>query len=268
MSESYLPRIDVNTPSAARMYDWLLGGRNNYDADRIACEELLQTAPSTRELALNNRAFLVRVVRHIAQRYEIRQFIDHGSGLPTQNNVHQVAQAVHPDCKVVYVDNDPMVLSYGRALLDENPNVAIVDADMVDTAAIRAGASTLIDFSKPVAALFVSVLHCIPDEKDPRAMIERTVQSLARGSVVVICQLVSPHQHVRETVTRLMERQTDGHWGEVRTEADVHQFFAVDRLTVDKTGLLDVTNWNPDTEVFPRQRTNEWTEYGGLATVD
>ncbi|MFJ6382658.1 SAM-dependent methyltransferase [Kitasatospora sp. NPDC092039] len=262
--------IDTNTPSAARMYDYLLGGHYNYPSDREACDQLLQTAPSTRELAVNNRAFLVRVVRHIARHYGVKQFIDHGSGLPTQNNVHQVAQAVDPDCKVVYVDNDPLVLGYGRAFLEENPNVLILPSDMRETATIAAGAAQIIDFKEPVAALFVSVLHCIPDDDqgNPRRMIEDTVRLLAPGSVVVICQLVSPHEWIREQVTELMREQTGNRWGRVRTQAEVDEFFTIPRLHLEEeVGLLDVTDWRPDTELVRRQATREWIEYGGLATV-
>ncbi|MGX4733235.1 SAM-dependent methyltransferase [Kitasatospora griseola] len=259
--------IDRTRPSAARMYDYLLGGNRNYPSDRRAVAELLKTAPSTRELALNNRSFLIRVVRHIAERYGIKQFIDHGSGLPTQNNVHEVAEAVHRDAKVVYVDNDPMVLGYGRAVLDESPNAVILDADMTDTEAIVAGLANRIDLAEPVAALFVSVLHCIPDEADPKGMIERTVAMLAKGSVVVICQLVSDDASVRDTVTELMRQQTGDRWGRVRTEAEVRDFFDVDGLAVEEPGLMDVTDWRPDEQAPARQRTDEWIEFGGLARV-
>ncbi|QKW19600.1 SAM-dependent methyltransferase [Kitasatospora sp. NA04385] len=270
MSESvWHEPVDVSVPSAARMYDWLLGGRNNFPSDRAACEQLLEIAPSTKELALNNRAFLRRVVREIAQRYGIRQFIDHGSGLPVQDNVHQVAQAVAPESRVVYVDNDPIVLSYGRALLDENPNVAIVGADMTDTGAVHGDGRVreLIDFTEPVAALFVSVLHCVPDKADPAGMIRRTVERLAPGSVVVICQLVSERAEIRDAVTRLMEEQTGGRWGRVRTQEEVRGYF--EGLRIEEPGLLDVTDWLPDRDprFVRRQLTDEWIEYGGLALV-
>ncbi|MFJ4676834.1 SAM-dependent methyltransferase [Kitasatospora sp. NPDC088783] len=260
--------IDRGRPSAARMYDFLLGGNRNYPSDRRAVAELLKTAPSTRELALNNRSFLIRVVRHIAREYGIRQFIDHGSGLPTQNNVHEVAETVHRDARVVYVDNDPMVLGYGRAVLDESPNAVILDADMTDTHAIAAGLAGRIDLREPVAALFVSVLHCIPDDKDPKGMIARTVAMLPAGSVVVICQLVSEDAHVRDTVTELMRQQTGDKWGRVRTKAEVQDFFDIDRLAIEKPpGLLDVTDWHPDEHTPARQESSEWIEYGGLARV-
>ncbi|WP_085564594.1 SAM-dependent methyltransferase [Streptomyces murinus] len=264
-------QIDMHTPSAARMYDYLLGGHYNYPSDRSACDQLLTTAPSTRELAVNNRAFLVRVVRHIASHYGIRQFIDHGSGLPTQSNVHQVAQSVDPSCRVVYVDNDPMVLGYGRAFLEENQNVLILPSDMRDTGKIAADAAQIIDLSRPVAALFVSVLHCIPDDSlgNPRKMIEDTVRLLAPGSVVVICQLVSEDARIRDEVTELMREQTGDRWGRVRTRAEVNDFFTVPRLRIEEEfGLRDVTDWRPDTDLVRRQETQEWIEYGGLATVD
>ncbi|MFF0391855.1 SAM-dependent methyltransferase [Kitasatospora sp. NPDC004615] len=261
------PQFDPDRPSAARMHDWLLGGRNNYDSDRLAGEELLRIAPGARELAHSNRAFLIRAVRHIATRYGIRQFLDHGSGLPTRTNVHQVVQAVHEDCKVVYIDNDPMVLAYGRALLDENPNVTILPADLVDTEDIRAGVQGRIDFSLPVAALFVSVLHCLPDSKEPRAVIERTVRQLAKGSVVVACQLVSHSGRIRQQVTDLMAERTGSGWGKVRTEEEVRRFFDVERLTVQEPGLLDVADWMPDVP-YVRQATDEWFQFGGLAVVE
>lgn len=264
--------IDEDTPSAARMYDYLLGGHYNYPSDRAAVEQLLVTAPSTRELAVNNRHFLIRVVKRIAEHYGIKQFIDHGSGLPTQDNVHQVAQAIHPDAKVVYVDNDPLVLGYGRAFLEENLNVLIVNADMRESEKIAAAAAAdgFIDFAEPVAALFVSVLHCIPDDESgqPRKLIEDTVAKLAPGSVVVICQLVSDNPAVREGVTKLMDQQTGGRWGRVRTAAEVADLFTVERLRREEgVDLKDVTDWRPDTDLVRRQATKEWIEFGGLATV-
>ncbi|WP_404868511.1 SAM-dependent methyltransferase [Kitasatospora griseola] len=258
--------IDVTVPSAARMYDVLLGGNNNFASDRIAVEQLMVTAPNSRELAVNNRAFLRRVVRTIVGEYNIDQIIDHGSGLPTQDNVHQVAQRLNEHCRVVYVDNDPIVLTQGRALLDENDNVAVIEADMAETDRLLSHprVQELIDFDRPLAALFVSVLHCVDDQK-AAAMVRETVGRLAPGSVVVICQLVSDDPDVRDKVTTLMHEQTHGQWGRVRTEDDVDAYF--EGLDVQPPGLGDVSLWRPDTEVLPRQRTHEWTEYGGLALV-
>ncbi|MGW3185732.1 SAM-dependent methyltransferase [Kitasatospora sp. NPDC001119] len=259
-------QIDATIPSPARMHDYLLNGNTNFASDRLAVEQLLAVAPSSRELAVNSRAFLRRAVRHIAREYGIRQFIDHGSGLPTQDNVHQVAQRVDGDCRVVYVDNDPVVITHGRALLDENDNVAVVDADMVRTDKLLTHPRLLklIDLSEPVAALFVSVLHCVGDEQ-AAAVVRDTVGRLAAGSVVVICQFVSDDPRFRVAATDLMHEQTHGRWGRIRTEQDVRSYF--EGLDIQPPGLGDVSLWLPDNEVLPRQRTTEWTQYGGLALV-
>ncbi|WP_435863426.1 SAM-dependent methyltransferase [Streptomyces prunicolor] len=259
--------VDLSLPSAARMYDWLLGGSNNFEADRNACELLLEVAPTSREIALNNRWFLQRVVRVLAEQHGIRQFIDFGSGLPTQRNVHQIAQEVDPESHVVYIDNDPVVLSLGQSLLDENDNTAILSVDMTDTETIfgHPDFTRLIDFTEPAAALFISVLHCLPDSAGPKALVERVVDALAPGSFVVVCQLVSDDQKVRDDVTELMRVQTGGNWGRVREEADVAEIF--EKLLVQQPGLVDVTDWRPDSELQQRQRSIEWTEFGGLGKV-
>lgn len=227
--------IDTSRASAARMYDWLLGGTENYEVDRTACGELLTIAPSTQQLARNNRAFLRRVVRFLAAEKGIAQFLDHGSGLPTQDNVHQVAQHIAPGTKVVYVDNDPMVLAHARTHLDDNVNTMVVDYDMRLTKDIRSATSEFLDWSEPIAALFVSVLHCLPDaddETDPAALIRAVSEQLAPGSYVVICQLVSDDPDVRDGVTRLMDGATGGKWGRVRQPHEVARYF--DSLDIEE----------------------------------
>jgi hypothetical protein len=259
--------VDLSVPSAARMYDWLLGGSNNFEVDRHACRLLLEVAPTSRELARNNRWFLQRVVRTLAQEHGIRQFMDFGSGLPTQQNVHQIAQSIDPDCCVIYIDNDPVVLSLGQSLLNENDKTAILPVDITDAEAIfdHPAVRRLIDFQEPVAALFVSVLHCLPDRADPEGLVRRVVRELTPGSFVVVCQLVSNDPTVRHDVTELMQLQTNGNWGRVREEADVNRIF--EGLLVQRPGLVDVTDWRPDSELQQRQRSIEWTEYGGLAEI-
>ncbi|KAA6212489.1 SAM-dependent methyltransferase [Streptomyces albofaciens JCM 4342] len=257
--------IDVTIPSVARMYDYYLGGKDNYAVDRAACEELDQVVPSTRALAVNNRRFLRRVVRWLAEEQGVRQFIDHGSGLPTQDNVHEVAQRVAPDARVVYIDNDPIVLAHGRALLEENRNTAVIQADMRDTDGIlgHPEVTRLIDFDRPVAALFVSVLHCIPDEDDPAALIRRVAERLAPGSFLVVCQLVSEDRATRDFVTEFMRVNTHGQWGRVRTAAELAAF--LDGLEILEPGLVEVSTWKPDADIGPKQLTQEWIEYGGVA---
>ncbi|MFF5252788.1 SAM-dependent methyltransferase [Streptomyces leeuwenhoekii] len=261
--------IDANVPTAARMYDHYLGGKDNYAADRAACEELDKVVPSTRRLAVNNRRFLQRVVKTLAAEHGIRQFLDHGSGLPTQNNVHQIAQGIAPESRVVYVDNDPMVLVHGRALLEQNERTAVIHADMRDTDGIFSHPETqrLIDFSQPVAVLFNSVFHCIPDSETdgPPAVVRRVAERLVPGSFLVMCQLVSEDEKVREFVTGFMDQVTQGHWGRVRQEKDVAEWF--EGMEILEPGLVEVSTWRPDSEVAPRQLTQEWIEFGGVGRL-
>ncbi|MEU6146216.1 SAM-dependent methyltransferase [Streptomyces sp. NPDC047081] len=262
-------KIDATVPTAARMYDHYLGGKDNYAVDRAACEELDKVVPSTRALALNNRRFLQRVVGRLAEDYGIRQFLDHGSGLPTQDNVHQVAQRIDPASRVVYVDNDPMVLVHGRALLDQNERTAVIQADFRETEEIFSHPDTkrLIDFSQPVAVLFNSVFHCIPDSETdgPLAVVRRVTERLVPGSYLVMCQLVSEDPEVREFVTGFMDQATQGHWGRVRQEKDVAEWF--EGMEILEPGLVEVSTWRPDNEVAPRQATQEWIEFGGVARI-
>ncbi|GAA3038562.1 SAM-dependent methyltransferase [Streptomyces glomeratus] len=261
--------IDATVPTAARMYDHYLGGKDNYAVDRAACEELDKVVPSTRALALNNRRFLQRVVRTLAAEYGIRQFLDHGSGLPTQDNVHQVAQRIDAGSHVVYVDNDPMVLVHGRALLEQDERTAVIQTDMRDTEAVFSHPETrrLIDFSQPVAVLFNSVMHCIPDSETdgPAALVRRVAERLVPGSCLVMCQLVSEDPEVRKFVTDFMAQATQGNWGRVRQEKDVATWF--EGMDILEPGLVEVSTWRPDTEVAPRQLTQEWIEFGGVGRV-
>ncbi|MEU9381293.1 SAM-dependent methyltransferase [Streptomyces sp. NPDC048279] len=259
--------VDVTVPSVARMYDSLLGGHDNYPSDRTAVEQLLERVPSMRELALNNRAFLRRVVHVLAAEYGIRQFIDHGSGLPTQDNVHEIAQRVDPSSRVVYIDNDPIVRTIGGVLLESDENTAVLQADMRETDAIFASepVERLIDPEEPVAALFVSVLHCIPDSDGPAELVVRVADRLPDGSMLVVCQLVSESPQVRDFVTRFMDEQTQGHWGRVRQKKDVADFCAP--LDLIEPKLVEVSAWRPGPHEVPAQLSWEWEEFGGVGFV-
>lgn len=204
-------------------------------------------------------------MRILAEDYGIRQFLDHGSGLPTQDNVHQVAQRVDPRARVVYVDNDPIVLAHGRALLEENAFTCVIQADMRATDEIfeHPEVRRLLDRDQPVAALFVSVMHCIPDSSDPAAVVRRVMERLPRGSFVVINQLVSHDKGTRDFVTEFMDRSTGGQWGRVREPHEVDGYF--EGLELLDPGLGRIDDWRRDSEVGPRQLTDEWFEYGGVA---
>ncbi|MGW3957323.1 SAM-dependent methyltransferase [Streptomyces sp. NPDC004752] len=261
--------MDLSRPSVARMYDFLLGGTDNYQVDRDACDELLQMAPSSKDLALVNRAFLVRAVRYLAAECGVRRFLDHGSGLPTRPNVHQVAQEVDPSSKVVYIDNDPVVLAHGRMMLAEDPSTtAVLRADMRDTDGIFGSAEVqrLLHDAQPVAALFVSVLHCIPDRDNPWALVREVAGRLPAGSYMVISHLASDDAELRASVTDFMAGVTSNNWGQVRSISEVNRFFEGLEL-VEGIEPVEVSHWRPDSDLAPRQRTEEWIEYGAVARI-
>jgi hypothetical protein len=258
------PEIDLSRPSIARGYDYLLGGKDNYPVDREAAEALLAIAPNSRDLAISNRRFLQRAVRYVAEHEGIEQYLDHGSGLPTQENVHQIAQRIVPGARVVYVDNDPIVLAHGRALLAENDQTVVITANMQDVDGILAtpDARRLIDLSKPVAVLFISVLHCIPDTDDPGGVVRRIMDRVPPGSCLVLSHLVSDDPEARENITDFMLTASQGNWGRVRTKEEVASWF--DGLELVSPGLVEISRWRPDPGDSAPD-TMEWIEFGGVA---
>src|SRR5712691_9085664 len=180
--------IDTATPNVARIYDYLLGGKDNFAADREAARRLIEAIPDVAAIARDNRSFLGRVVRYLATRSGIRQFLDLGSGLPTQANVHELAQGVAPETRVVYVDNDPVVASHGRALLASGDQVGMVLGDLCDPAGIlrHPDVLRLLDLTQPVAVLCTSTLHFIADEAEPHKIIAEYRDRMAPGSYLAI----------------------------------------------------------------------------------
>jgi hypothetical protein len=265
MQPEDFPEIDTRTASVARAYDALLGGTDNYEIDRRAADGMEDLMPGSYTLARNNRRYLERVVHYLAAECGIRQFIDNGSGLPTQNNVHQVAQKAGPGSRVVYVDIDPVVLAHGRvkSLLADDDSTAFIEADVCDTDRILSHPDTqrLINFDEPVAVLYFSFLHCIPDDRDPRGMVRRMIDRLAPGSYLALSHLSSDDPQVRERVTRFILDAFGGHWGRVRSPEEVAGFF--DGLETVPPGPVSVTAWRPDGKE-EREASSEWFEYGGI----
>ncbi|WP_345438048.1 SAM-dependent methyltransferase [Actinoallomurus vinaceus] len=185
------PGIDVKTPSPARIYDVFLGGKDNYAADRAAAQVAIEAGPDIPRAARDNRAFLARAVR-FAVESGIRQFIDLGTGLPTQGNVHEVAQSLTPDARVVYVDNDPIVLVHARALLPPSNTTTVIQADVREPAAVLDHPKTrsLIDFDEPVAVLMLAVLHFATDD-EVRDTIKAFREAMAPGSLLVVSHSTS-----------------------------------------------------------------------------
>jgi hypothetical protein len=265
MQSEDFPEIDTRTASVARAYDALLGGTDNYEIDRRAADGMEDLMPGSYTLARNNRRYLERVVHYLAAECGVRQFIDNGSGLPTQSNTHQVAQKAGPGSRVVYVDIDPVVLAHGRvkSLLAEDDSTAFIQADACDTDRILSHPDTqrLINFDEPVAVLYFSFLHCIPDDRDPRGMVRRMMDRLAPGSHLALSHLSSDDPQVRERVTRFILDAFGGHWGRVRSPEEVAGFF--DGLETVPPGPVSVTAWRPDGKEEP-EASSEWFEYGGI----
>ena len=183
-----LERLDISVAHIARVYDYWLGGKDNFAADRAAGDATMAVYPGIRLSAQANRAFLARAVRHLAGNEGIRQFLDVGTGLPTANNTHEVAQATAPDSRIVYVDNDPLVLTHARALLTGTKDgaTAYLDADLRDTDKILARAAETLDFSQPVAIMLMAILHYIKDLDQARQIVARLLDAVPSGSFLVI----------------------------------------------------------------------------------
>jgi SAM-dependent methyltransferase len=183
------------------------------------------------------------------------------------DNVHEIAQAIHPDARVVYSDVDPIVLAHGRALLEQNENTAVLQADFRDVDSIWESdeVKRLIRMDEPIAALFVSVLHCIKDRDDPAGVVRRVREKLPPGSYLVVCQLVSDDPETRRSVTEFMAESTGDNWGRVRTPQDVHSY--LEGLELLDPGLVEVSTWRADNELAPKQPSKEWIEFGGVARL-
>jgi len=183
--------IRTDTPHLARIYDYWLGGKNNYPADRVVAEMMIETVPEIRAGVRVNRAFLRNAVRFLAAECGVRQFLDIGTGLPAADNTHEVAQRVAADARIVYVDNDPLVLAHAHALLTSTPEgvTAYLDGDLRDPVPILDQAAATLDFTQPVALMLVAILHAIPDEHDPHAAVALLRDALPAGSYLVLSHL-------------------------------------------------------------------------------
>jgi SAM-dependent methyltransferase len=190
---------DSSRPSVARMYDYYLGGKDNFEVDRAAAQAMMASVPESVQMVASNRAFLVRAVRYLAAEAGIRQFLDIGSGLPTRQNVHEVARAAAPDSRVVYVDHDPLAVAHGQALLAVDRNTRYIHGDLREPARILDDPQVraLIDFDRPVAVLVVATLHFIGDQDDPVGILRRLRERMAPGSYLVISHILDdprPHE--------------------------------------------------------------------------
>jgi hypothetical protein len=264
MQQDDFPDIDTKTPSGARVYDYMLGGTDNYAVDRVAADQTEDMLPGTKAMARNNRRYMERVVRYLAQDCGIRQFIDNGSGLPTQNNVHHIAQSIAPESRVIYVDNDAVVLRHQKvSALAENENTAFIlaDARNVDEILDHPETARLLNFDEPTAALYMTFLHFIPDSYDPWGMVHRMMSRLAPGSYLALSHVVSDDPEVRQRMTDFAVSATRGNFGRIRKKQEVRAFFG--GLEPVEPGLVNITTWRPDGR--EEEQSEQWIEFGGVA---
>ncbi len=254
--------IDPNVAHIARIQDYWLGGKDHFEVDRIAGEEAIAALPDMVASVRNTRAFLGRTVRFLAEERGIRQFLDLGTGIPTAANTHEVAQAAAPESKVVYVDNDPMVLAHARALLASDPagHCAYIDADIRDPDTILDQAAQVIDFSEPVGVVMMAVLQFVPDEDDPRSIVRRIMAAVPGGSYLVISHPASDIQAtamagMATRLNKLMAQRV-----KPRSHAEVSSFF--DGLDLLEPGVVRCPEWRPDQ---PEDASGKSTMWGGVA---
>jgi hypothetical protein len=255
-NELEVAKLDTGTPHTARIWNYLLGGKDNFAVDREVGDQILVGQPALAENARLSRAFLTRVVRYLAAEAGVRQFLDIGTGLPTADNTHEVAQQAAPDSRIVYVDNDPLVLTHARALLTSRPEgmTAYVDADMRDTKRVLREARDTLDFAEPVAVLFMGVLGHVKDDSDAQLIVKSVMDEMPSGSYLAMCDGTDKTPEVVEAA-RIWNISAVPQY-HLRSEARLAQFF--DGLEFVDPGLVSVTMWRPATEV------HEIDQYGAV----
>jgi len=245
-SEADLSRLDTSVAHPARIYDYWLGGKDNYAADREAGDLVLASRPGLRESVQANRAFLGRVVRLLAGELGIRQFLDIGTGIPSASNTHEVAQRVAPDARIVYTDNDPIVLAHARALLTSTaPGVtAYLDMDLRETDKLLEQAAQTLDFSQPVAIMLLGILHLIPDEENPWGIVAKLASAVPSGSYLVITHPASDLLPETQGEASRRYNQNVATHQRLRNYAEVARFF--DGLELLEPGLVQWHLWRPE----------------------
>jgi S-adenosyl methyltransferase len=246
--------LDASVPNVARVYDFLLGGKDNYAVDREAGKELVRLVPDALTACYNNRQFLKRVVRFLAGEAGIRQFIDIGPGLPTRGSVHEVAQDIRADARILYVDYDPVVVSHARALLAHDPTAVAINRDLREPGQIltHPALHALMDSSEPVAVLLVAVLHFLRDDDKPYEVVEEIKAAVPAGSYLVVSHVTADDiaADVAQDVNELYERTTAP--GAARTRSEIARFF--EGLEMVEPGLVNVSEWRSEVKLPGSER--------------
>jgi S-adenosyl methyltransferase len=241
--------IDTSNAHPARMYDYLLGGKDHFAADRAAIAGLMKTVPNARTGARENRAFLGRAVKYLAAEAGIRQFLDIGSGLPTANNVHEVAQAIAPESRVAYVDNDPIVMAHARTLLTSHSSgrTVYVQADLHDPEAILRHPliRETLDFGQPIALMLVAVLHFFPDVENPAGIVATLLEALPPGSYLVASHGTADYNDPKAAADGVQAVQRAGVAFQTRSAAEFADL-ALTGLELVPPGMVPVSEWRPE----------------------
>jgi hypothetical protein len=255
--------FDTTVAHQARVYNYLLGGKDNYAADREAAEKAARVYPDGAFTARANRAFLGRAVRYLTGEAGVRQFLDIGTGIPTKGNVHEVAQAVAPETRVLYADYDPIVLAHARALLTSHEAGATdyIEADLRDTGAILSHAGQFLDLTRPVAVTLVAILHAIPDADDPHAIVARIMDAVPPGSYLTVTHMAwdilddSTQQGLNGINGGLFRQELT-----YRSREQVARFFEGTNLV--EPGLVRAEQWRPDTPADNGHKSFLWAGVG------
>jgi S-adenosyl methyltransferase len=255
------PSFDTSVAHIARVYDYWLGGKDNFAADRAAAEQAIAAWPGIVLSVRANRAFLARVVRYLAGEAGIRQFLDIGTGIPASDNTHEVAQAVAPESRVVYVDNDPVVLAHARALLTSGAQgvTSYLDADLRDTGRVLSAAAGLLDFSRPVAVMLMAILQHVDEADDPCAIVATLLGALPAGSYLALSHPASDIEAEAQGEMASRLNRTMAEKVTMRDRAQVARFF--DGLELVEPGLVRVPEWRPGSELEAKSTAGLW---GGL----
>ncbi|GAA2093318.1 SAM-dependent methyltransferase [Streptomyces albiaxialis] len=264
------PMIDTTKPHSARMYDYYLGGKTHYEVDVQAAEAVVAKVPFAGAMARANRDFMIRSTRWLASERGVRQFLDIGTGIPTEPNLHQIAQGVAPECKVVYTDNDPIVLQYAQALLHSAPEgrTAYVQADATDPEAILDSDElySTLDLNRPVALSVNALFHFVPDDQNPYDILDALVSQLAPGSFLCLTHATS---EVNDPALAALGKEVEEIYAaggtplRLRTSAEVARFFR--GLELIDPGITMAHQWRPDPAMPSELKENEPSMYAGVA---
>jgi trans-aconitate methyltransferase len=256
------PKVDFEVPNSARIWNYWMGGKDNYPVDRVAGDAWAELHPDITVMAKQSRQFLIRVVRYLAGEVGIRQFLDIGTGLPTMQNTHEVAQSIAGDARIVYVDNDPLVLSHARALLTNTTPEGVttyIDADVHDPEQILADAHNILNLRKPVAVILFDILGHVTDFDEARSITARLMDGLPSGSYLAVQDSTNTSEPARKAAVKYAETGAVPYY--MRSPEQIRQYF--DGLEMVDPGVVTVTQWRPENSQVRVDRVID--QYGGLA---